>query len=348
MNLFVTPIDPTVDARWDAFVASQAQASVYHHSSWVKVIRATYGHETICLTLQDDRNTISGVIPFVLIKSRITGSRIVSLPFATYCNPILPNDAFAKVLDFLLERYEDIDYIELKVVENDAGRPPKGFVRRSEYVTHILSLEPPLEDLLMSFHSTSVRQRVRKGEKKNFKVKLAESEEDLKQFYKLHTVVRKKHGLPPHPYSFFFHLWHELRPRQMVYAPLVLSNDQVAAAAFILRFKETFYFEQSATSTDYLKDCANQVLIWESIKLARSLGGRYFDFGRSARDNLPLIEFKKRWNAQGVPLSSYFYPECPRRNSEASMSRKILGRINHLLPNTMLQLEGRLLYPHLG
>lgn len=348
MNLIVTPIDPTEDPRWDAFVMSHPEATVYHHSSWAKVIRTTYGHEIVYLALEDDENRIWGIAPFIFIKSCLTGKRIVSLPFAAHCNPILPIDKFENILYFLLEHYADVDYIELKVVEKEGIKPPNGFVKRSDFVTHILNLEQSLEELFVSFHSTSVRQRIRKGEKKKLSLKLGENEDDLRQFYQLHSIVRKKHGLPPHPYAFFAQIWHTLRPQKMVSVPLIMCDNQAVSAAFILKFKDTFYFEQSATDPNYLKDCANQIMIWESIKLAHADGASYFDFGRSALINRPLIEFKERWNAKGVALSSYYYPECPSRDKETSPGRKVLSRINHILPISMLQLQGRLLYPHLG
>ncbi len=348
MSLKVTPIDPGKDKRWDDFVINHPESTIYHHSSWAEVIRTVYGHELIYLALENDKKEVQGIAPFILIKSCLTGKRVVSLPFATYCNPILPATEVDKVLRFLLEHYSDVDYIELKVVEKDDIRIPAGFSKSSNHITHILNLDHSLEELLMSFHSTSVRQRIRKGEKNNLSLRIGETEEDLKQFYRLHTMVRKKLGLPPQPFSFFIQMWQHLRPFNQVLIPLVEHGGRVVSAAFILKFKDTFYLEQSATDPCYLRHCANQTLIWESIKLAHADGARYLDFGRSALGNKSLIEFKERWSAKGFTLSTYYYPKRPPLNTEESMARQILNRVNRHLPNSLLKLEGRLLYPHLG
>src|SRR5262250_1953515 len=38
-------IDPTTDARWDAFVRAHPASTVFHTAAWARVLIATYGYE---------------------------------------------------------------------------------------------------------------------------------------------------------------------------------------------------------------------------------------------------------------------------------------------------------------
>src|SRR5450759_1691512 len=87
MHLYT--IDPLADSRWDDFVASHPKASVFHHKGWLKALASTYGYRPLVLTSTPGGKPFSDGIVFCLIKSWITGSRLVSLPFADHCEPLL-------------------------------------------------------------------------------------------------------------------------------------------------------------------------------------------------------------------------------------------------------------------
>ena len=105
----------------------------------------------------------------------------------------------------------------------------------------------------------------------------------------------------------------------MLFVPIVEYEGKVIAGATVLRFKDTFHFEYSASDQMFLRLCTNQFLIWEVIKIAYDEGMKYFDFGRTDLTNKSLIEFKERWQAKGENISHYYYPE------KRGFIRKIMG-----------------------
>jgi lipid II:glycine glycyltransferase (peptidoglycan interpeptide bridge formation enzyme) len=143
-------------------------------------------------------------------------------------------------------------------------------------------------------------------------------------------------------------MWQSLGSRNFLHLPIVEQKGKALAAAIVLQFKDTVYFEYSASDPDSLKLCPNQKLIWETIKLAHKDGARYFDFGRSSVTNSSLVEFKERWGARRCGLSYYYFPKAKRANTEHGAVRKMLEAVNRTLPCSLLQLEGKLIYPHLG
>jgi len=347
-NIHIKAINPIEDTRWDDFVLNHPQSSIYHYSAWGNVLKSSYNHNFFYLVLENSKtNQVNGVVPFILVESSLTGKRLVSLPFTSYCNPLFKETELEEIVRYILEQHPDIDYLELKFTEANEINLSETFRKRSSHVTHILDIGISLEQLFKSFHKSSIQQRIKRAKRENLKFRITDKEEDLRKFYELVTEIRKKHGLPPAPYHFFSNMWRILEPKNLLFIPLVEFNGEVIAGAIVLQSKDTYHFEYSASNQKYLKLCSNQKLIWEIIKVAHQNGVRYFDFGRSSLRNHSLIDFKERWAAERVNLHYYYFP-AKRLDTEKDIKRKILERINRYLPTRLLQLEGKILYPHLS
>src|ERR1700729_3992442 len=91
MHLYT--LDPILDSRWDDLVASQPKASVFHHTRWLKALAGTYSYRPIVLTSSPPGERLFEGIAFCEVRSWITGSRLVSLPFADHCEPLLDETA---------------------------------------------------------------------------------------------------------------------------------------------------------------------------------------------------------------------------------------------------------------
>jgi len=331
--------------KWDAFVISHSAGSLEHHSAWLKVLTETYGHKPLCITLETSEGEIKGLIPFIAIDRFLTGKRLVSLPFTDSCDPILQGLKSEELIGFILQEYPDLDYIELKLRN---GHQFPNLKKTKCYLTHILDLEADPDKLLESFHNTSVRQRIRRAAKNDLKFRISADEKDLQKFYQLLTGVRRKHGLPPQPYAFYKNMWRYLEPKEFLHLPVVEHDGKIIAAAILVNFKNKFHLKYSASDYAYLKLCPNQMLIWECIKMAHGAGARYFDFGRTASGNHSLLEFKDRWGTKRYPFTYCYYPKDIADECADGLSRRVFATMNRYLPASVLQLEGRLLYPYMS
>src|ERR1700758_383560 len=86
-------LDPILDSRWDAFVASHARSSVFHQPGWLKALAMTYDYKPLVVTSTPEGTPLSDGIVFAEIKSWITGDRLLSLPFSDHCDPLLNEPA---------------------------------------------------------------------------------------------------------------------------------------------------------------------------------------------------------------------------------------------------------------
>ncbi len=81
-------IDPISDGEWLAFVGNSPSAEIFHHPLWLDLLRSQYGYEIQACCIGNGDGIEAG-IPIARIDSRLTGSRLVSVPFSDVCSPVL-------------------------------------------------------------------------------------------------------------------------------------------------------------------------------------------------------------------------------------------------------------------
>ena len=86
----VYAIDPLRDARWPEFICRHPNASVFHTRGWLRAIQTTYGYEPIVFTTSaPSAEGLTNALLFCIVRSWLTGRRLVSLPFSDHCEPLV-------------------------------------------------------------------------------------------------------------------------------------------------------------------------------------------------------------------------------------------------------------------
>src|SRR5437764_1903006 len=85
----VHQIQPLRDTRWDGFLKRHPRASVFHTTAWLEALRRTYGYEPVVYTTTPSGLDLTNALVFCRVESWLTGRRLVSLPFADHCEPLL-------------------------------------------------------------------------------------------------------------------------------------------------------------------------------------------------------------------------------------------------------------------
>jgi lipid II:glycine glycyltransferase (peptidoglycan interpeptide bridge formation enzyme) len=92
----------------------------------------------------------------------------------------------------------------------------------------------------------------------------------------------------------------------------------------------------------------NHVLLWSAIQDAIAAGCT-FDLGRVAPEQSGLLEFKRRWGGQAIPLAYDYWPE-PAGLNVAARDRGLLSKMGAVwsrMPGGIARL-GSGLYRYLG
>jgi lipid II:glycine glycyltransferase (peptidoglycan interpeptide bridge formation enzyme) len=345
-------IDPTIDSRWDQFVADQKQSTIFHISAWARVIKDTYGYQPYYYVLEDDAGQIKAAMPFYLIRSRLTGNRLVSLPFSDYCCPLGDEEGDINLtLDSVKKEVEagSASSLEIRGWQNGSTPSQLNLVTRNYYLTYILNLIPDLEALHETFHD-SVRRGIRQAEKRGVTVRLTTDEEGLDEFFNLNVITRKKLGVLPQPQAFFKNLYRHIISQNLGFTILAKSEGKTIAGVIFLTYKDTVYYKYNASDKNYLQKRPNHLIIWEAIRYAHNHNYKRLDFGRCAPEDEGLKTYKSRWGAREINLPYYYYPKIKGVTtiSEGSIRYRTMQKLSYILPKFVFQAAGSFLYKHLG
>lgn len=348
----VTTIDPITDKRWDAFIMTHPDSTIFHHSAWARVLVDIYGCMPSYYIMENERGEITAGVPFISIKSKLTGKRLICLPRSEFCFPLAYREEDLKQL--LVRAVEDADKDHLSYVEirgwGRLGSPERlGLVKRSYYLTHTVALDGDLQGI-KSRMDRNGRYNLRYAEKSPVTIRLGQDENDLKEFYRLSVATRRRLNLLPRPYHFFQSIYKNIIIPQHGFLLLAELNGKVIAANMYFCFKDTVIHEFNAQDKDYLEYRPNYLLIWKAMERSCQQSHRYYNFGRTQPENQQLANFKKHWGSEETVLPYYYYPElCGMSSvSRCSLLYRTYTMINKCLPSFMLKVAGDFMYRHMG
>ena len=340
-------VDPTRFPGWDERLSSHPEATVFHTSAWARVLSETYGYMPAYFTFME-KNQLVGLIPFMEIRSWITGTRGVSLPFTDASVPILPDgfgfeEAMGQVIAFAESR--DWRTVEIR------GRAPgmEHLPASAEYLSHDLDLTGG-EESLYSRYRPNVHRNIRKAEREGIYVSEDNTTEGLREFHHLNCLTRREHGLPPQPIRFFEHLREHVLDKGLGFLMMARHGKKPIAGAIFLLFGEKGIFKYGASDRRYQELRANNLVFRVAIRLLCRKGIRSLSFGRTDFGHEGLRKFKLSWGTTETRLQHVKYDIRSRMYLTADQSRwetpwkKTLA----ILPLPILRIIGSVAYRHAG
>lgn len=338
--------NPQENSNWDQRLAEQnhPERSFFHGSAWANVLTETYGYKPFYFVASEPA-AIHSVLPFMEVQSILTGKRAIALPFTDSCEPLCPDrpgfkELFRNAVEF--GKLRGWKYLEFRGGQKlfNGARPSLSFYG------HCLNL-PADENTLFAQLKSSVRRAIRKAEKSGIRVEISNELEAVKSFFSLHCKSRKKHGLPPQPFSFFKNIHKHVLAKNL--GAVVLArwkNNPVAGSVFFHSGAHAIYkFGASDNTFQHLR--GNNLVLWEAIRWFSRRGARKLDLGRTSIGNEGLRQFKLGWDAEEKPISYYrFSLQQEQFVSADDGSYGWHNRLFHTLPSFASQIIGTALYRH--
>lgn len=280
-------IDPV---RWDGFVRSRSEASIYHRSAWATVMAKAFGHDTRYLAAVEG-DEIVGILPLVQFKSRLFSRCLVSLPFLNYGGVVADTpDAERALLDAAIgeARAAGASYVELRHTRRYfADLPSK---------THKVAMVLPLastSDQQWSQLDRKVRNQVRKAQKSGISMTTG-GIELLDAFYDVFATNMRDLGTPVYTKAFFREVLTAFPEEARLFCATL--ENQTVAASLVLRDRDRMEVPWASALAQFNNLAPNMLLYWEMLKTAVEQGCTHFDFGRCT----PLAgtyRFKAQWGA---------------------------------------------------
>ena len=163
----VQQIPPLEDSRWEEFVERSPNSSIFHTRGWLEALHRTYGYEPVVFTTSSPEEPLENCLLFCRVKSWLTGSRLVSLPFSDHCAPLVSDEPGIRPLLSAVEeevRRDGMDYLELRAPN---AVHDEMTLARSEYsyCFHQIDLSPELDQVFRGFHKDSTQRKIRRAER---------------------------------------------------------------------------------------------------------------------------------------------------------------------------------------
>ena len=152
------------------FEGDQQRFFVYHLTAWRRAVEEAFSHiEGRVLLLRSSRDgELMGGLPLYTVKSWLLGNRLVSIPFASYCDPLVPDSALLARLTDEAWRFagaRKLASLEIRLFRASALAERGGLGPVLYSWHHHTDLRRPVEEIWKSFSKTSVRQPVLRAEK---------------------------------------------------------------------------------------------------------------------------------------------------------------------------------------
>jgi Acetyltransferase (GNAT) domain len=341
-------IDPLTDPRWDDLVARHPSASAFHRRGWLEALKQTYGYRPFVLTSASPGESLTDGIVACRITSWLTGTRIVSLPFADHCEPLIGDSGERLLLSHRLVEEcirQHCKYMEFRplLASADLGNE---FQPSETFCFHELDLAPSIEQLFKGLHKDSIQRKIRRAEKEQLSYEVGRTEEFIETFYNLLLITRRRHHLPPQPISWFRNLAKNMG--EALHIRVARKNGAPIATLLTLRHRSNVIYKYGCSDGAFHQLGGMPFLFWKLIEESKTTGAECIDFGRSEMDNDGLIAFKDKFGTAKRTLTYFRYPQTRKQSAGSWGDSRMAGRIFSILPDGVLSAAGKVLYRHIG
>ena len=342
----IRPVDPLTSPDWNTSLLAAPSASLFHTTHWLRVLQESYGYRPYYFAcFQEQQLTV--LLPFMEVKSWITGTRGVSLPFTDYCEPIVDSTtAPSALLAPVVRAAQERQWKFLEVRGGDALF--QDVSPYTSYFHHSLALGTNEADIFARLRS-NYRGRIKKASKHDLAVAIFRSPEAMAEYYRLHCLTRQRHGLPPQPAYFFQKIQEHIIAHNFGFVTLVSYKGRTIAGAVFFTFGQRAMYKFGASEIAYQHLYPNYALFWHVIQWLCHNNYQELCFGRTAQSNEGLIQFKDGWGTRRTCINYYRYDVKAMAFVQISQDQDDAGlRLCRRMPLALLRLAGSLLYKHIG
>jgi FemAB-related protein (PEP-CTERM system-associated) len=295
----IQPAAASDGPAWDRYVASRPEANYCHRWAWKGVFETAYRKPCHYLKATEGGEWV-GVLPLVHMRGRLSGDRLVSLPFLDQGGVVASSDAARLALGgAALERARSLGAraVDLRGTPFVDGDAPE----ETERFRFVLALPAgaSAETELWGAIGGKVRNQVRKSERGGLSTR-ATSGDELERFYDVFTRNMRDLGSPVHSRRLFAEVLARFGPEATLYLTET-ADGAVVAGGLALRFRDTVVVPWASSLLSARPACPNHSLYWRVLRDVLAAGGRVFDFGRSS-EGTGTYQFKKQWGADRIPL----------------------------------------------
>ncbi len=345
-SMALKTVNPLEISQWNQLVLNTPGHTIFHTKNWAQVLMDTYSYNPYYIVSQEsDRFNV--LTPLMEVNSKFTGIRGICLPFSDYCNPIIDEHVDHR------EVYEQINTLGRQLNWNFIEFRGEGIQHRSISseslcYRHVLSLEGG-EAQVRSRLRNNYRRKIKKALNSGAKVEIYRTRNAIKEYYRLHCLTRKKHGLPPQPFQFFENIYRHIIREDLGFVVLASYQNKYIAGAVYFHFGDQVIYKFGASDTEFLHIPTNFLVMWNAIEWSCKSGYKTFCFGKTEPSNTGLVQYKDGWGAEKQDVK---YTRNVLKLSDTQQSEKKSDKTSYAIfrkmPLPVLKMAGNLMYRHVA
>lgn len=312
---------PLADPAWGEFVRLHPESTIFHLPVWSSIIADCYRFDAFALVAKRGAEVVAGV-PSIRVRAPFDGVRWVSLPFSDACPLLIRADqSTAAVVAAFREHVLTSGVRELEV----RGLLPEGEDVHSEQVgyRHRLRIPADPKDLHPSKGHRYNRNLARRS---GIKVVNGRTFDDVRTYYRLHTLTRRRLGVPVQPLRFFDLIAERIVTQGLGFVSLAVLDGEALASGMYFEHNGTLTAKFGASDPAHRSSGASSLCDWEVMVAGAENGFHTLDFGRTDSGADGLRAYKSGWGADEEPL---VYTQITRR--ECGATRPHVGALPNLI-----------------
>lgn len=328
----------TDDPRWRALVAEHPDAGPFHLPEWTGVVADCYGFRSFVLGLTGPGGDLIGGLPVVEVRTLRGKRRWVSLPFTDSCSPLWSesvdqNEAAAALSEHARQAGASELEIRCAIAAEQGVHPSEvGYA----YDLALPSAECDLHP------SKGHRQHRNRAARSGVEVVRGTTSDDVDTYYRLHTLTRRRQGVPVQPKRFFDLVWSRMLAQGHGFVATAISDGRPVASVLYLLHNRRLVAKYRASDPGRRDNGAGFLVDWD-VMASFCGAGIVLDFGRTDPGAEGQRRYKSGWGAPEAPLVythlSERAPSAPRLTG-GGLAAKVIQRSPLWVPKTV----GRVLY----
>ncbi len=291
---------------WDAYIAGNRDADLYHTREWAALIREVFGHRPHYLLARRGSRPV-GVLAIFEIRLPLLGRKLVSMPYDAGSGGPLADDPEAEraLAGHALALAKEL---RARSLELRCGHDRPSLESMSFHVDHPIMLsETCLEAGSEAWERVAPDQRksLSKAERRGVRVRLADDPADYDAFYEVYLRVFRDFGTPPYARRYFVAVSRSLVPHARAQLLLAEREGAVIGGALLFCFGSTAISKFAVVLPDAVEYRTFSALYGKTLDICIERGFRKVGWGTSSRTQTGLIDFKERWGAETRPVTIY-------------------------------------------
>lgn len=154
-----------------------------------------------------------------------------------------------------------------------------GFVRgRSLFTKYNFVLDvSKSEDELLAAMKQKTRYNIKVAAKNGVEVMIDNSDEAFARYLELTTETTKRQGFFAHGKSYHTKMWETLHAAGIANLLVAKYNGEIITTWVLFKYGDTLYYPYGASTREHREVMANNLVMWEAIKLAKAWDCKYMD-----------------------------------------------------------------------